>query len=206
MAFLNAPVSRRIVPVFSLVMLFFATPFSGRAQQKTVGVPVPPLGPGPFVFDTAEQHKIRVTVVTTGLVHPWAVAFLPDGTMLITERPGRIRLVRNGVLDPKPIANVPEPGTEGNGGLMDIALHPRFAENHLVYFTYDKPVENGKGAPTVARGNWKAVHSLVCETFWLQTLMRGQVGLALASFSAVTECCTWRLAGMWGGLRRSRAA
>ncbi len=56
------------------------------------------------------------------------------------------------MLDPKPIANVPEPRTEGNGGLMDIALHPRFAENHLVYFTYDKPVENGKGAPTVAWG------------------------------------------------------
>src|SRR5580692_39165 len=145
MAGLNAP-------VLSLVMLFFATPFSCIAQQQTVGVPVPPLGPGPFVFDTAEQHKIRVTVVARGFVHPWAVAFLPDGTMLITERPGRIRLVRNGVLDPKPIANLPEPKTDGNGGLMDIALHPRFAENHLVYFTYDKPVERDEGAPTVARG------------------------------------------------------
>jgi glucose/arabinose dehydrogenase len=57
--------------------------------------------------------------------------------MLITERPGRIRLVRNSVLEPKPIANAPEPRTEGNGGLMDIALHARFAENHLVYFTYE---------------------------------------------------------------------
>jgi hypothetical protein len=54
MAFLNALVSYRIVPVLSLVMLFFATPFSGKSQQQTVGVPLPPLGPGPFVFDTAE--------------------------------------------------------------------------------------------------------------------------------------------------------
>ncbi len=137
---------------FCSVVLFLVLPFSGHAQQPEIGVPVPPLGHGPFVFDTAEQHKIQVSVVAKGLVHPWALAFLPDGSMLITERPGRIRVVRNGVLDPKPISGVPEPFTKGNGGLMDIALHPRFAENHLVYFTYDKPVENGKGAPTVARG------------------------------------------------------
>jgi glucose/arabinose dehydrogenase len=58
------------------------------AQPVPIGVPVPPLGAGPFVLDTAEQHKIRVTVVTKGLVHPWALAFLPDGSMLVTERPG----------------------------------------------------------------------------------------------------------------------
>ncbi|HEX5229446.1 MAG TPA: PQQ-dependent sugar dehydrogenase [Bryobacteraceae bacterium] len=123
------------------------------AQQGQIGVPAPLLGAGPFVFDTAEQHKIQVSVVAKGLVHPWALAFLPDGRMLVTERPGRIRVLRNGVLDPKPLDGVPMPRTAGNGGLMDIALHPKFAENHLVYFTYDKPVEGGnKGAPTVARG------------------------------------------------------
>ena len=58
----------------------------GHAQQLDIGVPVPPLGAGPFVFDTAEQHKIRVSVVTRGLSHPWAIAFLPDGGMLVTER------------------------------------------------------------------------------------------------------------------------
>jgi glucose/arabinose dehydrogenase len=72
--------------------------------------------------------------------------------MLVTERPGRIRVIRNGVLDPTPIAGVPRVRTDGNGGLMDIALHPRFAENRLVYFTYTKPVENGKGTPSLARG------------------------------------------------------
>src|SRR5262245_23830721 len=76
----------------------------GHAQQAPIGAPVPPLGAGPFVFDTAEQHKIRVTVMTRGLSHPWAIAFLPDGGMLVTERPGRIRMIRNGVLDPTPIA------------------------------------------------------------------------------------------------------
>jgi aldose sugar dehydrogenase len=136
---------------FALPMLF-AVLIPAAAQQEPIGVPVPALGTGPFVFDTAEQHKIRVTVVTKGLVHPWSLVFLPDGSMLVTERPGRIRVVRGGLLDPKPIGGVPVARTNGNGGLMDIALHPKFAENHLVYFTYDKPVEKDKGAPTVARG------------------------------------------------------
>src|SRR6516165_11751624 len=99
-----------------------------QAQGPAIGVPVPPLGAGPFVLDTAEQHKIRVTVVTQGLEHPWSLVFLPDGSILVTERPGRIRVIRNGVLDPKPLGGVPQPKTNGNGGLMDIALHPRFAE------------------------------------------------------------------------------
>src|SRR5579859_12080 len=140
MAFLSLLVSRRKASVLLQVMLFLLALTPAKAQQPAVGVPVPPLGPGPFVFDTAEQHKIRVTVVTKGLVHPWALAFLPHGRLLVTERPGRIRIVRDGVLDPKPIGGVPQPRTNGNGGLMDIALHPRFAENHLVYFTYDRPV------------------------------------------------------------------
>jgi aldose sugar dehydrogenase len=124
----------------------------GRAQQPQIGVPVPPLGAGPFVFDTAEQHKTRVTVVTRGLSHPWAIAFLPDGSMLVTERPGRLRVIRNGTLDPTPVAGVPRVRTDGNGGLMDVAIHPQFAANHLVYVTYTKPVENGKGTPSLARG------------------------------------------------------
>ena len=136
---------------FTFPILFVAL-FSAPAQQPPIGVPVPPLGAGPFVLDTAEQHKIRVTVVTKGLVHPWSLAFPPDGSMLVTERPGRLRVIRDGVLDPKPISGVPDVRTKGNGGLMDIALHPRFAENHLLYFTYTKPVENDRGAPTVARG------------------------------------------------------
>jgi glucose/arabinose dehydrogenase len=124
----------------------------GHAQQPDIGVPVRPLGAGPFVFDTAEQHKIRVSVVVRGLSHPWAIAFLPDGGMLVSERPGRLRVIRNDVLDPTPIAGVPRVRTDGNGGLMDIALHPRFAENRLVYITYTKPVENGRGSPSLARG------------------------------------------------------
>ena len=128
----------------------------GHADGQSIGVPVPPLGAGPWVFDTAEQHKIRVSVVTRGLSQPWAIAFLPDGGMLVTERPGRLRVVRDGLLDPHAIAGVPEVRTDGNGGLMDVALHPNFSENGLVYLTYTKPVENGWGAPALAVGRLEA--------------------------------------------------
>ncbi len=129
---------------------------SHAQQQPPVGVPVSPLGAGPWVFDTAEQHKVRVSVVTTGLSHPWALAFLPDGDMLVTERPGRLRIVRRGVLDPQAISGVPQVRTDGNGDLMDVALHPRFADNRFVYLTYTKPVGNGMGAPALARGRLEA--------------------------------------------------
>jgi len=62
-----------------IALMLFTAVTVGRAQQPEIGVPVPPLGPGPFVIDTAEQHKIRVSVVTRGLSHPWSIAFLPDG-------------------------------------------------------------------------------------------------------------------------------
>lgn len=111
-----------------------------------------PLGDGPFVFDTAEQHKIRVSVVAKGLSHPWSIAFLPDGNMLVAERPGRLRMIHNGKLDPQPIAGVPQVFAVQLAGLMDVALHPKFAENHLVYLTYNKPGPNKQVATVLARG------------------------------------------------------
>src|SRR5205814_3484573 len=93
-----------------------------QPQPPRPGISVPPLGDGPFVFDTGEQHKIRIVVVTKGLSHPWSLAFLPDGNMLITERAGRLRIVRNGTLDPNPVAGVPAVRAQSLAGLMDLAL------------------------------------------------------------------------------------
>ncbi len=126
--------------LFLAATLSFCLLATGYAQEdEPIGVPVPPLGDGPWVLDTAEQHKIRVSVVAGGLSHPWAIAFLPDGGMLVTERDGRLRVVRDGELDPRPVAGVPEVRTDGNGGLMDVAVHPGFADNGLVY----QPVAKG---------------------------------------------------------------
>ena len=126
----------------------------GRAGfPPPIGVPPVPLGDGPFILDTAEQHKIRVVIVTKGLSHPWSVAFLPNGDMLVTEREARLRIIRHGVLDPKPVAGLPQIHARGLAGLMDVVLHPRFVDNQLLYLSYSKPGE--KGATTaVARARW----------------------------------------------------
>ena len=115
--------------------------------ERRPGVPPRPLPDGPVVLDSAEYGRIRVVAVTRGLEHPWGLAFLPDGSQLVTERPGRLRRVIGGVLEPKPITGVPEVHAEGIAGLMDIALHPEFAANRLLYLTYTKPQPAG---PTVA--------------------------------------------------------
>ena len=138
--------------VSGFALLIYCLLTAGQVNSQSLGIPVDPLGEGPWVFDTAEQHKIEVSVVARGLTHPWAIAFLPDGSMLLTERDGRLRLVKNDKLVKRPISGVPEVRTDGNGGLMDVAIHPNFSENGLVYLTYTKPVERGWGAPALAMG------------------------------------------------------
>ncbi len=142
----------RWLPIAAAILAAAGLAQQRQPQPPPIGVPHVGLGAGPFVFDTAEQHKLRVVVVARGLVHPWSVAFLPDGNMLVTERPGRLRMIRDNVLDPQPLAGIPKVNAVRNAGLFDIALHPKFAENHLVYFTYSKPGENNQAATTLARG------------------------------------------------------
>ena len=118
-------------------------------------LPSPPLGDGPWVFSTFEQRDIKVSVVTKGLSHPWSLAFLPDGTILITERVGRLRVVRNGVLDPTPVPGTPQVLSRATmAGLMDIAPHPNFAQNNWIYISYHKPLAPGVAANAVLRGTW----------------------------------------------------
>src|SRR6266852_5053315 len=123
-------------------------PFQNNIPVTPTGLAARPLPDKPVEFDTAEGQKIRVVVVTKALEYPWSLAFLPDGSMLITERAGRLRIIRNGVLDPQHIAGAPASYWAGESGLpgavhgfMDIALHRRFAENHYVYLTYTKPLD-----------------------------------------------------------------
>lgn len=97
------------------------------------------------VFSSAKQRFV-VKTVTEGLEHPWSLAFLPDGRMLVTERPGRLRLVAaDGRLDPQPVAGLPPIAAVGQGGLLDVALHPDYAKNGWLYFSYAGPGEGGQG-------------------------------------------------------------
>jgi glucose/arabinose dehydrogenase len=124
----------------------------GRTGGPPLAIPRPAFGDGPWTVEAAEGVKIRMSVVAKGLVNPWSFAWLPDGSMLITERPGRLRLLKNGVLDPTPISGVPAVKAQRLSGLMDVALHPKFAENHILYLTYNKGREDGMMATVLARG------------------------------------------------------
>jgi glucose/arabinose dehydrogenase len=111
----------------------------------------------PLNLESAEERDLRVTLVAKHLEQPWSVAFLPDGSILVTERVGRLRVIRNGTLDSKPVDGVPQVqtgGARGLQGLMDVVLHPQFAQNQWLYLTYHKPTASGAGATTLARGTW----------------------------------------------------
>ncbi|WP_345742644.1 PQQ-dependent sugar dehydrogenase [Azonexus hydrophilus] len=102
----------------------------------------------------SEREDFRVRVLSEGLVHPWALAFLPDGRMLVSERPGRLRLLAaDGRLDPRPVAGVPAVAASGQGGLLDVVLHPDFVANGWIYLSYAAAGEGGVGTE-VARGRW----------------------------------------------------
>ena len=91
------------------------------------------------------EANLKVDTVATGLKMPWATAFLPGGDMLVTERTDKkLRLVKNGVLDPKEITGLPEIFTKGQGGLLDVALHPDYKSNGWIYISYSSPKAEGE--------------------------------------------------------------
>jgi len=130
----------------------------------------------------SEHHDFRVVTVAEGLMHPWSIAFLPEGEILVTERPGRLRVIRDGVLDPEPVAGIPEVWARGQGGLLDVVPHPEFAANRLLYISYSKPSETGEEATTaVIRGTFD--------------------GRALTNVEEVIETVAWGRGGAHFGSR-----
>jgi glucose/arabinose dehydrogenase len=123
------------------------SPGAGAARRLAPGS-TPAVEPREF---RSERHAFRVVVRVEGLEHPWRFAFLPDGRLLVTERPGRLRVIADSRLDPQPIGGLPRVAASGQGGLLDVALHPRYAETGWVYLFYSAPGEGGAGTE-VLRG------------------------------------------------------
>jgi aldose sugar dehydrogenase len=136
--------------------------FAPHETDKTDGPaaivwPTPDLRDRTQDFESAEERRLRLSVVAQDLEQPWSMAFLSDGLILVTERPGRLRIIRNGKLDDDPIEGVPQVhtgGARGLQGLMDVVLHPQFETNRWLYLTYHKPALDGGGATTLARARW----------------------------------------------------
>lgn len=137
----------------TIVLTFAAGSPASPAQQSN-----------PSVIQTA-YHDFAVETVVDGLVHPFAMAFTPEGDLLVTERPGRLRIIRQGVLLPEPVAGLPEILALGQGamsmdgreqaGMREVMLHPDFASNRLLYLAYTKPGADGLGNLAVARGRFE---------------------------------------------------
>lgn len=104
----------------------------------------------------AKQTQVRTVTIATGLWHPWSLAWLPNGDMLVTERNGKLRTVRDNRLDPDPVAGVPAVHAVRLSGLMEVLPHPNFAQNHWIYLTYTKDVGPDMVATTLARGKLEA--------------------------------------------------
>jgi glucose/arabinose dehydrogenase len=159
--------SKALTPIVSFAIVIAAVVVSAQAPRSS---PPPPSLPQTFF---SADLPIRVVPVATGLSHPWSLAFLPAPpganasslganpstslgasgvTMLVTEREGRLRIIRDGVLDPTPIAGTPRVFARVLAGLLDVALHPRFAENRIVYLAYSKAREDNLSATALARG------------------------------------------------------
>ena len=130
-------------------MKFFAAAHTAMLVSAALALSPSPAGAQTI---TTEEHAFRVVRLVERLEHPWSLAFLPDGRMLITERPGRLRVVgKDGKLESQPVSGLPQVTAIGQGGLLDVALHPRYTENHLVYLSYSASGEGGVGTE-VARG------------------------------------------------------
>lgn len=124
--------------LLALALSFLACAFAAHANDATA--------------HASRLHDFRVVTLTQGLEFPWGLAFLHDGRMLVTERPGRLRIVgADGRLDPRPVAGLPPIAAAGQGGLLDVALHPEHAQNGLIYLSYAAPGPGGQGTE-VLRG------------------------------------------------------
>jgi aldose sugar dehydrogenase len=175
---------------------------AAQQGQPQIGIAPVTLTAGPYSFDTAEQHRLKVTIVARGLAHPFSLAFLPNGDALVSERGVRLRVIRGATgaqarVDEAPVAGLPPMPAFRTGGLHEIALHPKFATNRLIYFTYNKAGEvnptnpqQRQSAIVLARGTFdgKALTN-VQELFvgnWNNGASGSRLAFALDEFVYIT--------------------
>jgi aldose sugar dehydrogenase len=128
-------------------------PMRNNTPVAPQGIKIPPLPEAPVRYETAEGQNIRVSVLARGFTNGWSMAFVSDDTILVAERGGQIKAVRNGVVDPQPVTGAPAARGQGLSG-MDLALHPNFERNHAVYISYTKPLDEKRTTLAVARAVW----------------------------------------------------
>jgi len=135
-------------PVAHIIAITFVASMAPAQDRSS-----PPLPGFPLAYETSD-YRIRVVELATGLSNPWSMAFLPNGDVLVTEREGRLRIVRDGVLDPELIPGVPEVRATILGGLLDVLLHPDFSTNRIIYLSYSWATDDDRSTTAIARGRF----------------------------------------------------
>jgi aldose sugar dehydrogenase len=144
---------RPTCPIVTAALVLGLLAIGGHGPAVAQDISSPALPELPVVLAT-EHHPIRVSALATGLENPWSIAFLPGGDLLVTERPGRLRILRDGQLDPEPVRGVPAVHVTILGGLFDVALHPQFEDNRWVYLSFATVRDGGESATALARGRF----------------------------------------------------
>jgi glucose/arabinose dehydrogenase len=172
--------------------VLFAAAGAQAQQPPPIGIAPVTLASEPYVFDTAEQHKIKVSVLAKGFARPFAIEFLPDGDLLIVERGTGLRVLRTATgaspsLAAELVAGMPRPA-EGpfSLGIQDIALHPQFAANRWLYFTYNDPAPRPEGDTRVPNQQFAAFKLMRGKlengrVEQVETLIAGEAAPALGS-------------------------
>ena len=158
----------RVSKTVTLVSIVLFVAGVAACQSSAPGADNPAY-PDPPEVDSGVSFSVQTVV--EGLAHPWSMVFVPgEDEILVTERPGRLRVVRDGRLVSDPVAGVPQVAATGQGGLLDLALHPDFAENRLLYFTYSVSGSGGAssalGRGVYANGRLSDVEELFVADAW----------------------------------------
>ncbi len=192
----------RLIPIVSLLL---AGAIAAQAVAQTgygrgrSGLPRVELPDEPWIMNTHLIPEVKVSVVARGLNRPWSLAFLPKGDMLITERGGALRLVRDGVLVDEPIAGVPDDVLARSlAGMMEVAVHPHFADNGYVYLTYTRQVSGREGTVALVRGKFDGISLVDVEDVFVAEPWGGSIAAARLAFVPGEDIMYMTMGGAFG--------
>ena len=192
----------RLVPIVTLLL---AVAIAAQAVAQTgygrgrSGLPRVELPDEPWIMNTHLIPEVKVSVVARGINRPWSLAFLPKGDMLITERRGALRLVRDGVLVDEPIAGVPDDVLARSlAGMMEVAVHPHFTDNGYVYLTYTRQVSGREGTVALVRGKLDGASLVDVEDVFVAEPWGGSIAAARLAFVPGEDIMYMTMGGAFG--------
>ena len=199
---MNRRTKTRLIPLLALLL---AVAVAAQAVAQTgygrgrSGLPRVELPDEPWIMNTHLIPEVKVSVVARGINRPWSLAFLPKGDMLITERGGALRLVRDGVLVDEPIAGVPDDVLARSlAGMMEVAVHPHFADNGYVYLTYTRQVSGREGTVALVRGRLDGNSLVDVEDVFVAEPWGGSIAAARLAFVPGEDIMYMTMGGAFG--------